>query len=111
MKTTEAKATHTPGPWQALDNNHTGIDIDIKHEPFAGGTIATIWNGADDDAPGEMEWANARLIAAAPDLLAACNELLAMLKEWSANPDEMSGFSEFKGVHVARAAIAKATGS
>ena len=58
---------HTPGPW------HTGTDEDghvVYNE--SGGFIADA--GLDDGDEGE-EAANARLIAAAPDLLAACQEI------------------------------------
>jgi hypothetical protein len=57
--------------------------------------------------------ANARLIAAAPDLLAALSELLA---EWderdriAAQEPGCGGLNETGGVVLARAAIAKARG-
>jgi len=60
------KATHTPGPWGVLD--------EPGHPP-----LITAWNDADgstDDIAEVFEettqsFANARLIAAAPELLAA----------------------------------------
>ena len=63
---------HTPGPWKARDYKNVGGDIWIdckayKGETPLGGTLAiALHNGC---GKGEME-ANARLIAAAPELLA-----------------------------------------
>lgn len=75
---------HTPGPWKAenLDDEPYGrITI---HRPGAGRSIATLWQ---DDAPvpewNAEQWANARLIAAAPELLDALKELTeAACEEW-----------------------------
>lgn len=77
---------HTPGPW---DVSFGRSDAAIH----AGGTIAMI----DDVMTG---WrANAALIAAAPDLLAALIELQQMVEAGESN----------EGTHaVVRAAIAKA---
>ena len=62
---------HTPGPWR----------IDEWGDIVAGlrdiAETAHIWNDGGDDTLPEMRRANARLIAAAPDLLAACTALVA----------------------------------
>ena len=65
------KTTHTPGPWAHYD----GI---IYIEKV--GTVAEI---SDDLTAKE---ANARLIAAAPDLLNACLEAMELLKNGDAEP-------------------------
>jgi len=58
--------THTPGPWQAI-----GSAIEDCAEP------RTVVAFANDNGPTESEErANARLIAAAPDLLAALEKRL-----------------------------------
>ena len=88
---------HTPGPWFANDSlqlfAETGqhiASLDSSTEGFEGGTL----------------YANARLIAAAPDLLAAVQHLLATM---SITDEE--GLLEFaEPVAKARAAIAKAIG-
>jgi hypothetical protein len=75
-------AKHTPGPWEVgpLANREDGNGNDERViETYDGGpTIATAWPMADDfnrdDAP-ERE-ANARLIAAAPDLLDLVSRLV-----------------------------------
>ena len=62
---------HTPGPWTASDERR-GI-FEIIHD---GDLLAQVWGvrpAGDGDLPAE---ANARLIAAAPELLEACQEAL-----------------------------------
>lgn len=65
---------HTPGPWVASKGVDDEPDrwcvlTDGGHQYF----IAEIHNGAPGDTL-ETEGANARLMAAAPDLLAACKK-------------------------------------
>lgn len=103
---------HTPGPWvwieplRVLNSAHGKV---IDHAYFEG-----MWFARHDDAEDE---ANARLIAAAPDLLSALQDLLAV---YSA-PDRamccdgrdcgcMGATLYQEAEHYARAAIAKATG-
>ena len=57
---------HTPGPWTAIPRLHLG-DSPIIDE--AGDSIALV--RCEDVVP-SIRNANARLIAAAPDMLAAC---------------------------------------
>ena len=85
-----SKATHTPGPWQNPDDSDA-----IVTESDWTVHIATVWN--NDKVTTTEETANARLIAAAPDLLAALESfgVLACTPEW----DEKR-----------RAAVAKAKG-
>ena len=82
---------HTPGPWCA---NQDCIEIDGPEGP-RDVTLAVVLQ--PDNAA-----ADARLIAAAPDLLAACEELLVYLGDW----DDM----ENDTCAAARKAIAKAKG-
>lgn len=96
--------THTPGPWEC-----SGIAIMV-----GGHCIATCDTEAANTSD-EMDENNARLIAAAPDLLEA---LTAALQDWRADfmqrgfsmseAEEMMACRE--GYDLARAAIAKATG-
>lgn len=86
---------HTPGPW------HVG-DLDKNYQRIVCGEhieIATCWHHCVGSIEREME-ANARLIAAAPDLLEACRYIV----EAGETGDEMLA------IENARAAIAKATG-
>jgi hypothetical protein len=87
-------ADYTPGPWSVNDETETrsvyaGEDVicDV-HDPY---------EGFEGDSP-EAE-ANARLIAAAPDLFAVCEALLGEL--------DTEGFNRL--IFAAEAAVAKAT--
>ena len=89
---------HTPGPWFANDSlqlfAETGQHIarlDSSTEGFEGGTL----------------YANARLIAAAPDLLAA---LIAFDDAFSHYCEGDPDSDEVSALYQAREAIAKATG-
>lgn len=64
------KATHTPGPWLAAEDE-VGTNPDICIEAIGYGIIADVGGGLP-----HVRRANARLIAAAPDLLAACEAAL-----------------------------------
>ena len=94
---------HTPGPWKffrpATGNGFIHID---SAERYRRGEIATCF--------GENNEADARLIAAAPELLQQCEDALSMCEDaisgkWEPNDD---GFAV--AAHYLRAVIAKATG-
>jgi hypothetical protein len=64
----------TPGPWNIFQS--IGLEVEADGIP-----ICEIWQRGDED----QEQANARLIAAAPCLLAAlqaCNEALSYMSEY-----------------------------
>lgn len=85
----------TQGPWSVLDiDMHDHVFTTAKpHRRICG-----VYGGIKGD---EENQANARLIAAAPDLLSALEGLLSSLDEcWGST----------KEANVARAAIAKALG-
>lgn len=97
-------AQHTPGPWT---HEGQGDITGIENDPVDG------WVGKVDLAhvylrtvPGRTE-ANARLIAAAPDLLTALTGLLALDADHQRGADDEGVCIE---VRQARAAIAKAEG-
>jgi hypothetical protein len=94
-------SAHTPAPW-AVDGTLNSGDLDVIS---ADGRIAMI---DDSRATGWNEptiKANARLIAAAPDLLNALDGLLDYLRDYDADyPEAAPIFGK------ARTAIAKATG-
>lgn len=70
---------HTPGPWEAYVNNSQGYALGVM--VCSGGRAGGNENLCDIRDPHGFEGgvaeaeANARLVAAAPDLLAALNEL------------------------------------
>jgi hypothetical protein len=98
-------AKHTPGPWKAVRNASfwevvtplPGQTLDQANEYSP--SLAYVWGEGEEQAE-----ANARLIAAAPELLEALKEIVGF---WdSIVPGEC-----VNDMHVkARAAIAKATG-
>ncbi len=68
---------HTPGPWESRHDVGAGWSV---RAPAVGPVCSMAWwqfdnPGVMDD---EISASNARLIAAAPDLLAACKSLLSI---------------------------------
>lgn len=94
-------SAHTPGPW-FIGSDENEIDAPDPINPSLPWYIATAhrYVGIEDE---DQMSANARLIAAAPDLLAACEQLLAT--EQGVGPYEWE-----RARIAARAAIAKAKG-
>jgi hypothetical protein len=76
---TATKATHTPGPWMADRRNSCWAILSQQHNPYVvfvsdhheygGKPCGSV---CSQDKPQAEIDANARLIAAAPQLLAAC---------------------------------------
>lgn len=95
---------HTPGPWFITGSMTRYVEAKID-----GGLIqevAAIGPTNADGGYGEQQQANAQLIVAAPDLLAALEELADLVDDivWgNYKPDSFT-------TQPARAAIAKATG-
>lgn len=98
---TAGETAHTPGPWTAEPDTNGQNRRRYILSPRADiiGTVTTI-NGFEKECA-----ANARLIAAAPDLLAALDDLLL----WADIPDDGSRVAVILR-NNGRAAIAKATG-
>ena len=94
---------HTPGPWTAERATPNTINIDGD-----GFSIGEVYDGAEDtDSEGSTAEANARLIAAAPELLAALENCIETL---DAAKHRANGGCEWIAVIEARAAIQKAKG-
>lgn len=103
---------HTPGPWTTDEAEHDSPHQSIRIGSVMHHTVCTVWI---DDAPvhefNAKQQANARLIAAAPELLKALIEIANDyadrfdLDDPSTNPGIKSSIKE------AHAAIAKATGA
>ena len=109
-----ATVTHTPGKWET-DIDHDGcihVTADTGHRG-QWKDIARVDNheGASAQASAEEVQANAYLIAAAPDLLAALREVLRYCVTVKGFPDKNKGrTAEQQAAHdLARLAIAKAT--
>lgn len=87
---------HTPGPWW-VDGPGEGIEV---HDTF--GRTASVWG--EGGAGGEA-WDNARLIAAAPELLAALKELV----HYDEGSSEQGSYGH-DVLQLCKRAIAKAEG-
>lgn len=103
---------HTPGPWhytECLQNNRYGPPLTIRG-PEKQDLIASI-SGACLHDP--RHGANARLIAAAPDMLSALERslqyILLAYREAVEEKADRAKIAE-KDLELVRAAIAKATG-
>lgn len=92
-----SETKHTPGPWCLSDESPMIIQDECK---VIVGSASTYPNSGYFPGQKEAE-ANARLIAAAPELLEACEGLLGLA--------ERDGWLHV-AVNAARAAIAKAKG-
>jgi hypothetical protein len=110
-ETNTAAAGHTPGPWKVSTIDDTifdpillvvagdyGSDMDWRVSVVA--DVRTGWNGHE---------ANARLIAAAPDMLAALKEVAEWAGKETAQLDHMA--DAMVALLLAREAIAKAEGA
>ena len=95
---------HTPGPWKAVkcgvyQNSQERIDVPVH-----------VASTGDDEYKGigcEAQLANARLIAAAPDLLAACEMALGEFHAQAQQPDAIRLIT---ATDALCAALAKAKG-
>jgi hypothetical protein len=110
----EKKAAHTPGPWEHVPGTE-------HHGPYVcgpfGNTVCDCYAMSrpplfSGESPSpishmhEMAEPNARLIAAAPDLLEACRDLLKMVEAAHRQLGMWTG--DNPRILTARAAIAKA---
>lgn len=89
-------AAHSSGPW-AVDDTYAGQSLKLRIVCPQGEAVADVW-GCDDEAR-----ANARLIAAAPELLAHLKYAVKLL-------EALPGFRGTAQVDAMQAAIAKARG-
>jgi hypothetical protein len=97
-----SKSKHSPAPWRSvLSDSIAGDDTDATWIQCDDHSIAELICPAD-----EME-ANANLIAAAPDLLAALEECVRELVSWEMDPETDTAAEP---LNMARAALAKAKG-
>lgn len=111
-----SETKHTPGPWFSWRNSsnemytistaETEIENDDEFEETGEDlTVAGVWLGEEEDAE-DVAKANARLIAAAPELLAALKTLIEPCACYGRNQGNHGVSCE-----IARAAIAKAVGT
>ena len=109
--------SHTPGPWEAIDDRQVVTLAEVE-------TGRTYGYGCENDFVCDLndseyhqyrsdkeQAANARLIAAAPELLEALNDLL-VWADWHSDRRRSVSMDEPNtgALEKARAALAKATG-
>ena len=92
------KNQHTPGPWELGPVSYRRNEQERSITKY-GARLFTLSNRADQPTAGE---ANARLIAAAPELLAALQDIV------QAHEVKMGAGAVKLRIDLARAAIAKA---
>ena len=79
---------HTPGPWEVRNSgNVQGRNARCEIVKEGQALLATM------AGLGEIDYANARLIAAAPDMLEACKECLEFMLKWDIKKNVISGLS------------------
>lgn len=113
------KAKHTPGPWHVdleseftLGGDSTSVEAITPDGKLVRREVCNLLLSTDDHPDGP-EWledaANARLIAASPDLLAACDALTARLASFVALHPGQADASDYAALDAGEAAIDKAT--
>lgn len=116
-------AEHTPGPWNpGRSDMGTVVDNHLSKWIYAGDQYVAVASGRIA-GPWDEVMANARLIAAAPDLLAACKAMLPLCRcggtghlerrKYDAASGEMEwdGFDDCPHCKAARNAIRMAEGT
>ena len=77
-------ATHTPAPWECFyKHKYNEWHVTVPAKNSGCWRIGLFSDGVPGDTDEERE-GNARLIAAAPDLLAACNEAIGIVADRAA---------------------------
>jgi len=106
-------ASHTPGPWFVRDSDDRN---ELRVRNSQGLSVALPVGGFDDDAGiGPTTYANAHLIAAAPEMKEACDISIGLLRVIrDAEPDAWNRIITYSRALEAwdklKAAIAKAEG-
>ena len=92
---------HTPGPWGIVESASSDDYYELRVESKDGTFVAD----CDGSGDFEMQRANARLIAAAPQMLEACRAALAELRRRLGESDP----GAYRDIVMLREAIAAAT--
>jgi len=116
---------HTPGPWKVHTKKNGTLGIDAKEPDGSYCQPARVNGDPEDKVYGPTTRANARLIAAAPDLLKKCQQIVAWLDKLARHSEGQAATTRFETMREAcladaknyratakdvQAAIAKATG-
>jgi hypothetical protein len=102
-------AKHTPGPWRVIQHNHIDGQLWLSINQAAPNTMDGGYEWVAEvkylTTDPDRQWANARLIAATPDLLEAAYATVRVCEMWQTG--QLKDTSAYKS---AVAAIAKAEG-
>lgn len=106
----EEKVKHTPGPWKYHEELGAQFSMVGNSDYVVAGIPNETWTGCEDDLP--IQRANARLIAAAPDLLEALETAASHVCSLLCPSVKRTGeeWTHSKECEQVRAAIAKAKG-
>lgn len=104
------KTQYTKGKWNIVNSNFTYPGIDATHEygNFSVINCGDYLEGVQGRTEDEI-MANAKLIAAAPELLESLNHLMETMKPHIFKMGIKKGFSEHAAYAQAQTAIKKAT--
>lgn len=100
---------HTPGPWEQGDPSRGESDLMVYCDDALGTRIADCTNEMTVHSLDEKR-ANARLIAAAPALLATAVALVAAMRRYEVEVEGDAPFQHVEMMRHADAAISRATG-
>src|SRR5262245_4029874 len=104
---------HTPGPWLLDESPSYAVPGASVLIPYNRGTDAEFYVELDCDDGGTggeapQAAANARLISASPDLLAACALAERFLRQWDADNTPPTDSSVSEVLRIVAAAVCKA---
>ena len=117
----------TPGPWQAVNGTDIFTPLAARNGAGTAAHETDGWHIADcsmgetqtedgaENIPHREQLANARLIAAAPELLEALQDALSFVAAWASAYQNAHGLPDFdprhkESIEQVKYAIAKATG-
>ena len=100
-------AGHTPGPWFYKRSGFSTVYIEAR---IGGGMLQEVAACGPTAQGSEQQEANARLIAAAPELLEALRDMLDGWKYIRQSHGDLYGVGWDRAQEKAETAIAKATG-
>ena len=103
--TTTMKTMHTPGPWELRESGMGPFVTAAMNGYTPAGTVAQFPHPCDAHHAYQRT-ANARLVAAAPELLAACKDVVAAIADVLKGCDLPQSMS--RALDAATYAIAKA---
>jgi hypothetical protein len=109
-------AKHTPGPWEAYHVNSAGWSVRMANPRDGYSSPDPVCSMAwwQFDIPGiidnQISGANAKLIAAAPEMLAAIQGAMRIVSLWNGRevPEGHEHYEEMKALHMMQQAFIEA---